>query len=198
MVFLLKCGMFCIDIWHQAILWNFGTWLWHFFLNLNYAFTARSICISWWASSTRPYSDYEDIYSRELEVVDIGFSPRKTVVAAMLGLLCLRWKKMHFANALDQNIQEVMMKLDFHCLMRQKWRHIAKGVVLFHPHHRGPAGLPTWFCAGWKSTVNDLCSRLNMPRVRHTVQRKENKNRRRCSVASRVDSTPPQIAAGCA
>jgi len=53
-----------------------------------------------------------------------------------------------FASVLDRNIPETIMKLDPYCLMRQKRGHITKSVVLFHPHQRGTAGLPTRFCAG--------------------------------------------------
>jgi len=65
-----------------------------------------------------------------------------------------------FSVATDQNIQNIILELNFYSLMRQKEWYIAKSVVFFHPYHGGPAGRPMRFCAGRRSTANYLCSQL--------------------------------------
>jgi len=75
-------------------------------------------------------------YSRERQVVDSVFSSgAKPWWQPCLGFHGWGEKK-HFASALDQNIEEIIMKLDFYCFKRQKRWHNTKSVVLFHPHCR--------------------------------------------------------------
>jgi len=77
------------------------------------------------------------------------FVPRKTVVAALLGLQWMQWKKKRFACAVDQNIQKIVLKHAF-TVQFIKGGHIAKSDVCFHPCWRRPCTAANTVLRGMK------------------------------------------------
>jgi len=88
------------------------------------------------------------MYSWEYKSLTVDLKPS---CEALPGLQWLsRWKKKHLARTLDQNIQEIIMILDFHCLCVKKDGHNCKRCCVIPPLPQGPSRAANMILRGMK------------------------------------------------